>query len=173
MARTWPVTSHSRWPVPALVAVAEPVVVGWLFQVIPDSVQPPASRRTSIVRSDRAEPAYRRSVAEATAQPEGAAGCAKRTAARRLFTGPLDMTLSTESLPLLSDVEAWSNQASATAVSRCESPQSAATPSIVQARPAGESSTLPARSVAPTSRRWSPFPRPNKRLGGVPAGDRR
>src|ERR687895_48747 len=171
MARTWPVTSHSRWPVPAFVAVAEPVVVGWLFQVIPDSVQPPASRRTSIVRSDRAEPAYRRSVAESTAQPEGAAGCAKRTAARRLFTGPFDMTLSTESLPLLSDVEAWSNQASATAVSRCGSPQSAATPSIVQVRLAGESSTLPAMSVARTSRRCSPPARPNWWWGDAQAAN--
>src|ERR687896_1649964 len=162
MARTWPVTSHSRWPVPAFVAVAEPVVGGWLLQVIPDSVQPPAIRRTSIVRSDRAEPAYRRSVADSTAQPEGAAGCAKRTAARRLLTGPLDMTLSTESPPLLSDVEAWSNQASATAVSRCRSPQSAATPSIVQVRLAGESSTLPAKAVAPPPEGGPPLPRPTK-----------
>src|SRR5918999_5918419 len=165
MARTWPVTSHSRWPVPAFVAVAEPVVGGWLLQVIPDSVQPPASRRTSIVRSDRAEPAYRRSVADSTAQPEGAAGCAKRTAARRLLTGPLDMTLSTESLPLLSAVEAWSNHASATAVSRCGSPQSAATPAIVQVRIAGVSSALPAASIARTSRRCSPLPRPSRWWG--------
>src|ERR671918_493507 len=171
MARTWAVASHSREPVPALVALAAPVVGGWFPHVIPDSVQPPASRRTSIVRSDRAEPAYRRSVADSTAQPEGAAGCAKRTAARRLLTGPFDMTLSTESLPLLSDVEAWSNQASATAVSRCGSPQSAATPSIVQVRLAGESSTLPAMSVARTSRRCSPFPSPNRWLGDVQAAN--
>src|SRR5919106_659433 len=158
MARTWAVASHSREPVPALVALAAPVVGGWFPHVIPDSVQPPASRRTSIVRSDRAEPAYRRSVADSTAQPEGATGCAKRTAARRLFTGPLDMTLSTESLPLLSDVEAWSYQASAT-------------PSIVHMRLAGESSTLPARSVARTSRRCSPLPSPNRWWGDVQAAN--
>src|SRR5918999_1414461 len=169
MARTWPVTSHSRWPVPAFVAVAEPVVGGWLLQVIPDSVHPPASRRTSIVRSDRAEPAYRRSVADSTAQPEGAAGCAKRTAARRLLTGPLDMTLSTESLPLLSDVEAWSNQASATAVRVRGWPQSAATPSTVHVRTAGESSTLPAMSVARASKRCSPLPRPSRWWGELQA----
>ncbi len=142
-----------------------PTAGGCVFQVMPDSVQPPASRRTSIVRPDRAEPAYRRRVADATAQPEGAAGCAKRTAARRLFTGPLDMTLSTESLPLLSDVEAWSNQASATAVRVRGWPQSAATPSIVHVRTAGESSTLPAMSVARTSKRCSPLPRPSRWWG--------
>ena len=140
-------------------------------QLMPGSVQPPASRSTSIVRPDRAEPAYRRRVADATAQPEGAAGCAKRTAARRLFTGPLDMTLSTESLPLLSDVDAWSNQASATAVRLRGEPQSAATPSIVQVRFAGESSTLPAVSVARTSKRCSPEPRPSTCCGDVQAAN--
>ena len=152
-------------------AAAGPAVGGWLLHVMPDSVQPPASRSASIVRPVRAEPAYRRRVADSTKQPEGAAGCAKRTAARRLFTGPLDITLSTESLPLLSDVEAWSNQASAAAVRTCGSPQSAARPSIVQVRLAGESSTLPAMSVARTSKRCSPSPRPNTVRGDAHAAN--
>lgn len=82
---------------------ATPVVAGWLFQVTPFSVQLAATCHACSVRPFDHEGEKMRNVADSTTQPAGGvAGRLKRTRARRLLLGPLDITLRIESVPLLS-----------------------------------------------------------------------
>src|SRR5687767_617333 len=89
---------------------------GWLLQAMVFSAQASASCQASSVRPIAAEPAYRRRVADWTTQPTGMFGNWNRTRLRTLLLGPLDITLRTESKPLLLNGLLSSIQASALAV---------------------------------------------------------
>ena len=86
IACTCAATLHWRQPElpPEPTVAAGPVVDGWFVQLTPPSFQAPFRRTASMVRPSLTPPAKRRSVAESTTQPAGAAGRSKRTSARRL-----------------------------------------------------------------------------------------
>ena len=85
-------------------------------------------------------------------------GFAKRTSARTLLLGPLDMTLRIESVPLLVAGLPWSTQLSALA-GTVTGPVGQLG-STVHEWVAGEPSTLPAASVARTRNSCGPTARP-------------
>ena len=97
------------------------------------------------------EAAYRRSVADWTAQPVGMAGSGKRTTARKLSRGPLDWTLRMESDPLLLVGLFSSIQASAEATAVAAAPHPWLGGEIVQLWVAGVASRFPAASLARTA----------------------
>src|SRR5918992_347439 len=103
-----------------------------------------------MVRGVLAEGAYRRSVADSTAQPCGTAGRVKRTSARKLSLGPFDWTFRIESLPLLFVGLFSSTQASAAASAVAGLPQPCRGAVIVHECTAAEPSTFPAASRART-----------------------
>ena len=113
-ARTWELTSHVIHPaLPGVVALtAAPVVVGWLFQFTPGSVQVELACRTSIVRGPTGDLLYRRSVAPVTLQPLGTVGRVNSTTARVLELPDLPVTLRTLSPPLLLVGDPWFTQES-------------------------------------------------------------
>ena len=77
---------------------AVPVVAGWLFHRTFASVQAAASGIACSVRPVLYDPAYSRSFASVTWQPDGIAGRLNRTSTRALLPDLLS-TLIDESLP--------------------------------------------------------------------------
>ncbi len=101
-ACTWAVTSHWRYPEPDVVDATGPLVAGWLLHVTDPSAHGATTCAAYNVRPLADDPENNRNVADCTAHPSGTlVGIAKCTNARR-FDADFDITLSVESLPLLS-----------------------------------------------------------------------
>src|SRR5688572_16045855 len=115
MAWTWESTFHCIQTAAAGVAALAgvPVVAGWLVHVTPFSVHAALLRTTSSVRPETGDLLERRSVAPVTEQPAGTVGKENCASARVFRLGLFDVTLRTESVPLLADGAACSTQESA------------------------------------------------------------